>query len=308
MSVESDRGQNPSRSDRVDRTAYPFRSHWLDLSMGRMHYVDEGSGEVLLLVHGTPTWSFEWRHVIQALASSWRCIAPDLMGFGLSDRPQRFPYTPEAHAGAVAEFTQRLGLGPFTLIVHDYGGPIALPICLRDAERVTRLVLINTWMWSFVGDHEMERKARLIGGRLGRFLYRWANFSLRVITPHAFADRRRLTRQVHQQYLDRFSDRWSRGAVLWPLAHGVLGSSSYYDSLWAEREKLRGRPTLILWGMRDPAFRPRLLTRWKQVLPEAHVVELSDVGHWPHEEAPERLVLEIRKFLTEPEPGKAAYP
>ena len=263
-----------------------------------MHYVDEGSGEPVLFVHGTPTWSFEWRHVIRALRANWRCIAPDLMGFGLSDRPREFSYTPEAHAEALAEFVRRLDPGPLTLVVHDYGGPIGLPVCLRDPERVTRLVLINTWMWSFRGDAGMERKARVAGGPVGRWLYRWANFSLRVLMPTAYGDRRKLTPEIHRQYLDRFPDRWSRGTVLWALARALLGSSDYFDSLWAQREKLRGRPTLMLWGMRDPAFRPDQLARWRDALPEARVVELAEAGHWPHEEVPERVVEELRKFLA----------
>jgi len=291
--------------DGIDRDAYPFRSRWLDLPVGRMHYIDEGEGDVLFFMHGTPTWSFEWRNIVRELRSNYRCIAPDLIGFGLSDRPRKFPYTPEAHAEAIAEFVQQVGLDRFTLIVHDYGGPIALPICLRWPERVDRLVLTNTWMWSFAGDRDMERNARFAGSRVGRFLYRRANFSLRVLTPQSFGDRRKLTPAIHRQYLDRFPDPWSRGTVLWALARALLGSSSYYDSLWAQREKLRGRPALIVWGMRDPAFRLYQLERWKQVLPEARVVELGDAGHWPHEEAPERVTEELRAFLIDSGPGKA---
>ena len=268
----------------------------MDLSAGRMHYVDEGTGQPLLFVHGTPTWSFEWRQLIRAFAPHYRCIAPDHIGFGLSDRPRNFPYTPDAHAQNLAEFVEKLNPDPFTLIVHDYGGPIGLPLCLRHPERVARLVLLNTWMWSFAGDHEMEKKARIAGGRLGRFLYRWANFSLRVITPYAYADRKKLTPEVYRQYLDRFPDRWSRGAVLWPLAHAILGSSAFYDSLWQQRERLRGRPALIIWGMKDPAFQPNQLARWKDVLPSARIVEL-DAGHWPQEESPDRVIGEMRDFL-----------
>jgi pimeloyl-ACP methyl ester carboxylesterase len=177
----------------IDRSAYPFTSRWIDLSAGRMHYVDEGKGEPLLFIHGTPTWSFEWRQLIQAFAPHYRCIAPDHIGFGLSDRPRGFAYTPEAHAQNLAEFVEKLSPEPFTLIVHDYGGPIGLPVCLRHPERVTRLILLNTWMWSFAGDPEMEKKARIAGGSLGRFLYRWANFSLRVLMPYAYADKKKLT-------------------------------------------------------------------------------------------------------------------
>jgi haloalkane dehalogenase len=291
-------GRQPGAPDPVDRAAYPFKSRWMDLSAGRMHYVDEGEGDPFLLVHGTPTWSFEWRHLIRAFAPTHRCIAADHIGFGLSDRPPNFSYTPEAHAENLARFVERLDPGPFTLIVHDYGGPIGLPLCLRHPERVERLVLLNTWMWSFTGDRDMERKARIAGGRLGRLLYRWANLSLRVITPQAYADKSKLTREIHRQFLERFPDRWSREAVLWSLAKALLGSSRYYDSLWREREKLRGRPALIVWGMKDPAFQPRQLARWREVLPSARVMELEDVGHWPHEEAPDRVISEIRDFLS----------
>ena len=294
--------QSPDRrlggSDQVDRTVYPFMSRWLQLSAGRMHYVDEGQGESLLFVHGTPTWSFEWRHLIRAFAPTHRCLAPDHLGFGLSDRPRNFSYTPEAHAENLARFADTLKLDRYTLIVHDYGGPIGLPLCLRHPERVTRLVLLNTWMWSFAGDRDMQSKARLAGSRLGRWLYRRANLSLRVITPQAYADKRKLTPQIHRQYLDRFPDAWSREAVLWALAQALLGSSRYYDSLWQARDRLQGRPALIVWGLKDTAFRPHHLARWKEVLPSARVVELVDVGHWPHEEAPERVVREMRDFLS----------
>ena len=281
----------------LDRTAYPFRHHWIELPGGhRMHYIDEGTGDTILLVHGTPTWSFEWRHLVRGLSRAHRCVAPDLIGFGLSDRPRDFAYTPEAHAEAISRFVERLGLDAVTLIVHDYGGPIALPLALEQPARVRRLVVINSWMWSFAGDADMERKGRIAGGRLGRFLYRWANFSLRVITPSAYADRSTLTPAIHRQYLAPFPDRWSRGAVLWPLARALLGSGAHYDRLWSMRDRLRTIPTLIIWGMKDPAFGPHQLERWRSALPHARVVELP-VGHWPHEEAPAEVLDAVQRFL-----------
>lgn len=291
--------QPAAATDRVDRSQYPFTSHWMEMPAGRMHYVDEGTGEPLLFVHGTPTWSFEWRHLIVGLAAGYRCIAPDHLGFGLSDRPRDFDYTPEAHAENLAAFVERLALKPFTLVVHDYGGPIGLPLCLRIPERVRRLVLFNTWMWSFAGDRDMEGMGRIAGGPLGRFLYRWANLSLRVITPGAYGDRRKLTPEIHRHYLERFPDRWSRGAVLWPLARAILGSGAFYDVLWRQRERLLGRPALIVWGMKDPAFQPRQLARWREALPAARVVELAEAGHWPHEEEPERVIQELLAFLAQ---------
>lgn len=271
----------------------------MDHPAGRMHYVDEGDGEPLIFIHVTPTWSFGWRHLIRAFMPTYRCIAPDYIGFGLSERPRNFPYTPKAHAESIAGFIERLDPEPFTLIVHDYGGPIGLPLCLRHPQQVRRLVVIDTWMWSFADDAGMQRNAQIARSGFGRFLYSWANFSLRVIMPNAYADKSKLTSEIHRQYLERFPDRWSRGTVLWRLADGLLGSSDFFDSLWQEREKLRGRPALILWGMKATAFLPHQLPRWREVLPSAQVVELDEAGHWPHEEAPDRVIHEMRSFLSQ---------
>ncbi len=280
----------------LDTEAYPFTHHRAQLPGGaRMHYVDEGSGEPILFVHGTPTWSFEWRHPVRGLSATHRCIAPDLLGFGLSDRPRDLAYTPEAHAEALRAFVDGLGLEGFTLVVHDFGGPIALPLALEPG-RVRRLVVLNSWMWSFAGDADMEKKARIAGGRLGGWMYRRLNFSLRVLVPTSYGDRKKLTKAVHRQYLAPFPDAWSRGAVLWALAKALLGSSAHYDSLWRRREALRDIPALVVWGMRDPAFPPRHLDRWREALPHARVVELP-TGHWPHEELPDEVLAAVRELV-----------
>ncbi|WNG45362.1 alpha/beta fold hydrolase [Archangium minus] len=281
----------------LDTVSYPFAHRNLELPQGRMHYVDEGRGPTVLFIHGTPTWSFEWRHLIRALSATHRCIAPDLLGFGLSERPEHFDYSPEAHAQALAAFVDRLGLEDFTLVVHDYGGPIALPLALEHTERVRRLVILNSWMWSFEQNPDMVRRARLVSGALGRFLYRHLNFSLRVLMPSAYGDRRKLTPSIHRQYLAPFQDKHARGQVLWALARALTGSSAFYASQWERRRQLQGKPALILWGMRDTAFQPPMLERWKQALPEARVVKLADAGHWPHEETPEAVLQALRAFL-----------
>jgi pimeloyl-ACP methyl ester carboxylesterase len=278
----------------LDTGAYPFAHHWADLAGGRMHYVDEGAGEPIVFVHGTPTWSFEWRHLVRALSATHRCVAPDLLGFGLSDRPRDFAYTPEAHAEVLAQFVDGLGLESFILVVHDFGGPIGLPLALEGRAR--RLVVLNSWMWSFAGDADMEKKARIAGSGVGRWLYRHLNFSQRVIMPTAYGDRKKLTPAIHRQYLSVFPDAWSRGAVLWALAKSLLGSGDFYDSLWRRRDALRGLPALVVWGMKDSAFPPRHLERWKTALPAAAIVELP-AGHWPHEELPGEVIAALRAFL-----------
>lgn len=282
----------------LDRQAYPFAPRFLPLTAGRMHYVDEGQGETILFVHGTPTWSFEFRHLIRALSKTHRCVAPDALGFGLSERPRDFAYTPEAHAAVLAEFVQKLGLTNYTLVVHDFGGPIGLPLCLHHPDQVSRLVLFNTWMWPFDDDPEMQKKGRIAGGAIGRLLYRHVNFSLRVLTPYAYGDKKKLTPAIHQQYLSVFPDADSREQVLWALAKSLNGSRDYYSSLWEQRNKLQERPALILWGMKDRAFPPHMLDKWRVMLPAATVVPIENAGHWPHEEAPDTVVSLMAKFLS----------
>lgn len=281
----------------LDRQEYPFRNRWLQLPGGaRMHYVDEGAGPALLFVHGTPTWSFEWRHLIRGLRGSCRCIAPDLLGMGLSDRPTDFAYTPEAHAAALAAFVDALLLERFTLILHDFGGPIGLPLALRDRTAVDRLVLINTWAWSFADNADLARKARFAGSAFGRLLYRWGNASLRLLMPSAYGDRGKLTPAIHRQYLHVFRERAAREQVLWSFARALLGSSDYYQSLWSRLGRLSNLPTVIIWGMKDSAFQPHLLARWRAALPHADVLELP-VGHWPHEESPAEVTAAVKRLV-----------
>ncbi len=282
----------------VDRTAYPFTPRRLLLAAGTVSYVDQGAGEPILFVHGTPTWSFEYRHVIRALSASHRCIAPDHLGFGLSQRPADFDYRPESHAQVLAQFVDRLGLDRFTLVVHDYGGPIGLPLALDRPDRVRRLVVLNSWMWSIAGDPRMARGARMLGGRLGRLLYRRANLSLRSLMPYAYGDRKQLTPAIHRQYLAPFPDADSRGRVLWPLARALLASSDHFDSLWQRRQRLAEIPALVLWGLCDRALGPELLARWRTALPHARVAELPDAGHWPHEEQPDAVIERLQAFLA----------
>ncbi|MCC6624266.1 MAG: alpha/beta fold hydrolase [Deltaproteobacteria bacterium] len=282
----------------VDRAAFPWEPRFVDTGDGRQHLVDVGRGEPVVLVHGTPTWSFEWRHVIAALAPTHRVIAVDHLGFGLSDRPTGADYRPEAHARRFARLMDELALDRVTLVVHDFGGPIALPFALARPERVARLAVTNTWMWSFEDDPLMARRARAAGGRLGRFLYRWLNASLRMLLPYAYGDRKKLTRAIHRQYLAPFADRRARVDVLFALARALLGSSEHYRALWARREALGRFPVAILWGLADRAFRPSLLERWREAAPHAEVTTFEGAGHWPHEEAPAPYVAALSRFIA----------
>src|SRR5439155_431264 len=164
-----------------------------DVEGGRLSYVDEGEGAPIVMVHGTPTWSFLYRHLIRELSPRYRCVAPDHLGFGLSDRPADWSYRPPDQARNLARLIETLDLKDITLAVHDYGGPIGLAYALDHPENVRRLVIFNTWMWSFAGDWHLELFAWLLGGRPRRDLYERRGLPVRVRVRHAIADRRRYT-------------------------------------------------------------------------------------------------------------------
>jgi pimeloyl-ACP methyl ester carboxylesterase len=279
----------------LDRAAYPFTSRWIEVDGARMHYVDEGQGPTLLLVHGTPTWSFLYRHLIKGLRDRVRCVAPDHLGFGLSDKPPGDAYRPEDQARRLAAFVRALDLTDVTLAVHDYGGPIGLAWALDHPARVRRLVIFNTWMWSLAGDPKVARVGRLLSGVVGRFLYERLGFSLNVLFRQAVKDRTRYTRAVHAQYAGPLRDPAARHAT-WIYARELLGSSDWFAGLWQRRERLATIPALLAWGTRDPAF-GRHLPRWRSVFRRAEVLAWDDVGHAPPEERGPESAAAIARFL-----------
>jgi haloalkane dehalogenase len=271
----------------------------VETSAGRVHYLDEGppDAEVVVLVHGTPSWSFEYRHLIPKLAETRRVLAFDHLGFGLSQRPLAFDYTPESHTRVLGEALERLGITRFALVVHDFGGPIALPLAVAAPGSVTALVVLNSWMWNFANEPAFARAARLMASAAGRFMYYWLNASLRWIMPFGYADQRKLTRRIHAQYLAPFRDREARVRVLWTLACALTRSTASLAALWGARAQLAQIPAQIVWGIGDRALPPSMLERWRTALPQAHVTELRGVGHWPQEEAPDVVAALLDGFL-----------
>jgi len=283
----------------LDRETYPFASRWFKAPAGRMHYVDEGRGEVLVMVHGTPDWSFQYRTLIKCLSQNYRCIAMDYLGFGLSDKPADWAYTPEAHAANVAALIEGLGLSDVTLVVHDFGGPIGLSYALDHPVNVRRLILFNTWMFSGRGTkryRSWRRVSRILGGRFGKLLYERFNFSARVVLKQSFADKSKLPRRVHQQYIQALPTPASRRGT-WMFAKHLVASGDWYDGLWARRAKIADKPTLILWGTKDVATGPEFLAKFRDLFTRAQVEEY-DVGHFPQEEVGEALCPVVEQFLS----------
>ncbi|HBF18661.1 MAG TPA: alpha/beta hydrolase [Cryomorphaceae bacterium] len=275
---------------------YPFDHHYLQLDEGTMHYIDEGEGEIILFVHGTPTWSFLYREFIKDLSGSFRCIAPDHLGFGLSDKPSDFTGTPQAHARNLSTFIQKLNLHNITLVVHDFGGPIGIGAALQNQGRIQRIVLFNTWLWESKSRKEVQKIDKLVHTWLGKFLYLNMNISPKALLKKGFSDPSYLTKTIHQHYINPFPDKASRHSLL-KLAQSLAGSSDWYQQQWENLHKLENKEWLVLWGTKDEFITSSFLDTWKERLPKATVKEW-DCGHFVQEERAKESILAIRNLMA----------
>lgn len=282
----------------IDRDAYPFQPHYFEADGGRMHYVDEGQGRPIVMVHGTPTWSFLYRKLIKALSGEYRVIVPDHIGFGLSDKPQNWPYRPQDHARNLEALITHLGLRDITLVVHDFGGPVGLYYAIEYPGYIHSLVLFNTFLWSLRGDPAFEQPDRMFNNRFGRWLYARHNFSAQMIVRMAWGKHRPITPAIHRQYTRPFPDPQSRAGTVGFL-DSLLGESDWYEMLWSHRERIAKKPALLLWGMRDIAFKEKELAKWKVLFQNERTVRYPEVGHFVPDEAGEEAAEEIRAFLRE---------
>jgi haloalkane dehalogenase len=282
----------------IDREEYPFESHYFQVPAGNLHYVDEGSGLPIVMVHGNPTWSFLYRKLIKRLRPEYRCIAMDHLGFGLSDKPQDWSYLPKDHTANITALIDELGLKNITLVVQDWGGPIGLSYAVDRPENVVRIVIMNTWAWPVNRDPYYIAFSGFVGGPLGRMLIRRYNFFAKSILRQAFGDKSKLSAAVHEHYLRALATPEERtGCFVFPKQ--IIESTPWLEQLWLNIFTLNGKSKLIVWGMKDIAFREKELKRWLRTFPEARTVRLSSVGHFVQEEAPDELADAVFLFLRE---------
>ncbi len=287
---------NTEAQDWLDKDLYPFEHHYMNLSTGQMHYVEEGNGEVLLFVHGTPAWSFLYRDFIKYFSPNYRCIAIDHIGFGLSEKPLNFEGTPAVHAANLGEFIERMDLQNITLVVHDFGGPIGLSAAITHSNRIKQIVSFNTWLWETASNPAAQKVDKLINSWLGRFLYLNMNLSPKMLLKQAYADKKKLTKVIHKHYLKPFPNKASRQSLL-RLAESLVGSSDWYQAQWEAFDAISDKPYLLLWGTKDEFITTDYLAKWKERLPHAIVHEL-DAGHFVQEEATKESIKAIEDFLN----------
>ncbi|MES2765565.1 MAG: alpha/beta fold hydrolase [Bacteroidota bacterium] len=280
----------------LDTREYPFKNNIVKIGGHNLHYVDEGAGDIMLFVHGTPSWSFEFRNLIKVFSKTHRCIAPDHFGFGLSDKPTDYDYSVQQHARVLKEFIEKLGLKNITLVVHDFGGPIGLNYAVENPGNIARLIIMNTWMWSSRAEPEFQKLEKVLKSPLLPFLYKYLNFSVNFLLPKSFADRKKLTPHIHNQYKKPFLKPTYRLGTI-GFAHSLLKAQDWFEQLWNKRAAIQDKPTLFIWGMKDSFVTPKYMVKFESAFKNSETFKLENAGHFPHEEELEAVVDAIFKWL-----------
>ena len=278
----------------VPQHLYPFEHRFADLGNGvEMHYVDEGEGETILMLHGNPSWSFTYRKMILRLSKNFRCIAPDYPGFGLTETPPGYGFTPREHSENIERFAGKLGLCDMTLIVQDWGGPVGLGLAVRRPELVKRLVIGNTWAWPLVGQRRFEVFSWLMGGPIGRTMAHLFNGVARFFFMKGLVHRP--DHKVLGMYLApfrRYADR--KQTSISPRQ--LIKAADYLSGVEKGLERIRDRPVFLPWGIKDFAFGETERQRFEGVFPD-HKTLLLNAGHFWQEDAGEEAADAIGEWM-----------
>jgi haloalkane dehalogenase len=275
-----------------------MQTRTLRTAAGRMAYTDVGEGPPVVFLHGNPTSARLYRSLIRELSASYRCIAPDYLGFGRSDAPDSFSYRPPAHATLVEGLLRRLAPTDLTLVLHDWGGPIGLSYALRHPDAVRRLVLLNTWAWPLTHRPLVRAVGRLVGSSLGRRAVVRGNAFAHLVMPATVGRGDAWVPPWVRRYAEAL-DTPTRRRACWTFARSLTAETGWLRALWTRRARLRPCPALLCWGMADPAFgTEETLTRWRTLFPEATVQRHPDVGHYVPEELGPALVPAVEQFLA----------
>jgi len=280
------------------RAEYPFSPNWFSTGDHKLHYVDEGEGSSVVMIHGNPTWSFYYRNLIKSLEPNHRCLALDNMGCGLSDKPQAYDYTLKQHIENVVAWIKELELESFDLVVHDWGGAIGMGVAQALPERVKKFVILNTA--AFYMDKIPKRIAVCKIPILGDLIIRGLNGFAGPATRMAVS--RPLTKEVKDGYLLPYNNWNNRIATLRFVQDIPTNPSQKTFQVLGEIESfllsLKEHSMLIGWGLKDFCFDEVFLEKWKALFPEAKVLAYPKSGHYILEDEKDTLIPEIRRFLS----------
>ncbi|MDE2143828.1 MAG: alpha/beta fold hydrolase [Elusimicrobia bacterium] len=282
---------------------YPFTGRVLSVGGHQMHFLDEGKGETVVMVHGNPTWSFYFRDVVKALSGRYRCIVPDHIGMGLSDKPDehRYNYTLSRRIDDLEELLEKVApTGPVTLIVHDWGGMIGMGWAARHHERVARIVALNTGCFRLPESKRFPLPLSIARSSLGPPLIRGGN-AFAAIAARVCALKRPLSAELRAAYVAPYANWADRVATLKfvqdiplsPVDPAWNAVVNVEESLFL----LKDVPMFLPWGMRDWVFDAEFLKGWVARFPKAEAHRFEDCGHYLLEDAPEAIPM-IADFLA----------
>lgn len=289
----------------VSKELYPFDSHWHYTRGLKMHYLDEGprDGHPVMMLHGNPTWSFHFRNLVTALSDKYRCIVPDHIGCGYSDKPgdEDYDYRLASRIEDIESLVDSLKLNePLTLIVHDWGGMIGMAWATQHPTEVERLVITNTAAFPLPLSKKMPATLKLarntgVGALLVRAGNAFAQGAIRMAVTKP------MPKMVRQAYTAPYDSWQNRIATLRFVQDIPLGPDDVgFDILVNTAEHLhlfRESPCLIAWGEKDFVFDINFLDEWQKYLPDAEIVRYSDCGHYLLEDAGPELATRIRTFI-----------
>lgn len=280
---------------------YPFAPQSFVTPTGaRMSFVDEGPrrDEAVLMLHGNPTWSYYYRHLIRALSPLIRCVAPDHIGMGLSEKPENYEYTLERRIADIAALVASLGLKRVHLVVHDWGGAIGFGFAAKHPELIGRLVVLNTG--AFSSNRIPWRIACCKLPVIGPLLVRGFNGFAWPATWMAM-NRRALTKDEKRGLLLPY-DSWANRVAVSAFVRDIPMDASHISwpalaSVEKGLAQFSDHPALVLWGGQDFCFNDSFLKRWREILPRAEVFCFSDAGHYILEDARDEVIARTVSFL-----------
>ena len=278
------------------REAYPFQSNFLDIDKKQYHYLDEGEGEAVVMVHGNPTWSFYYRELVKELKQTNRVIVPDHIGCGFSDKPQDYDYTLENHIANLDKLIKFLDLKKITLVVHDWGGAIGFGIATKYPDLIRRIVILNTA--AFHIDRIPFRIGLCKNKLFGRFLVKNLNG---FAWPATFmSTTKKLASDIKKAYLFPYNSVKNRIAVAEFVQDIPMKSDHRSFNTLNEIENNLSKvtcPKIILWGGKDFCFNDLFFKKWREVYPDAYYKYYKDAGHYVLEDEKKDVIHNIKDFM-----------
>lgn len=284
---------------------YPFQNHFLAVEGLQYHYLDEGRGDPVIMVHGNPTWSIYYRDLVKTLRNDYRVIAPDHIGCGLSEKPPAtaYPYTLQRRVDDLDALLEHLAVRKrITLVMHDWGGMIGMAYACRHPERIARLVILNTAAFHLPAEKKFPLALKICRSTaIGRFLVLKLNL-FALMAARVGCKRNPMPEALRGAYCAPYDTPSDRVAILRFVEDIPLQpEDSSYDLVSrvdAELAQFAELPMTICWGLKDFVFDRHFLKEWQRRFPDAEVHAFPDCGHYILEDAKAEVIPIIAKFLA----------